>query len=243
MPNLAILSIPNKNGVPKDEVKFSFAFDDSTPASQVEDWVIDLFEHNYGTFALRSYMASCLDWNSAVLREYDLTGHLDGTPHGSPVGTVTGAFSPPPAPDVSHGNQLALVVGFQSADYGTTPTVTGTGPVPTPEQAQDYGAPATHTGQLKGKARHAGRIYLGPMSFDSIVADANNNPVWGGALLVDLEAALAAQKPGGANDHGVHWSVWSRRDATLRHVTQGWIDHGVKTRRTREFVPNLRTTF
>lgn len=244
MPTLLVVTMPNKDGDPKDTVKMSFAFDDASANPAIFTWCTDLFEHNFGTNALHGYIASCIDWPQATMDQYDLTGHLDGSPHGSPVASAgPGSFVPPGAPDMSGANQTAMVIGFQAAGYATAPTVTGSGEVPTPEQAQDYGAPATHIGNLKGKARQAGRIYFGPLAQSSIANDANNNPVVAGAILVDAAAAFTALKSGGANDHGLHWSVWSRRDAVLRHVTQGWMDHGVKTRRTREFVPNLRTAF
>lgn len=243
MPTLTTLTVPNRNGIPRDEVKFSVAFDDAPALGSMSTWWSTLFDHNYGTAALVGYIGRCLDFTAATLALYDLTGHLDGSAHGSPVASAEGFLAGPDSPQNSVGNQLAIVVGFQDNAYDATPTVTGSGEVPTPEQSQDYGAPATHAGQLKGKARHSGRIYLGPVAVTAISVDGNGNPVLGAPCLADVSAAFSAHMPGGADAGGLHWSCWSRRDAVLRHVGQGWVDHCLKNRRSREFVNNSRTTF
>ena len=243
MPSLTTLTVPNRNGVAKDAVKWSVAFDDAPALGSMQAWWTDLLDHNYGTAAVVGYIGQCLDFTAATLAIYDLTGHLDGSPHGSPVDSASGFLSGPDSPQNTDGNQLAIVVGFQDSAYDATPTVTGSGEVPTPEQAQDYGAPATHTGELKGKARHSGRLYIGPVAINAVATDGNHNPVLGAPCLADFSAAFGAHMPSGADSHGLHWSIWSRRDAVLRHVAQGWVDHCIKTRRSREFVNDSRTTF
>jgi len=115
---------------------------------------------------------------------------------------------------------------------------------PTPESAQDYGAPATHMASSRPKSRHLGKIEFGPLDASAIGVDGNANPQFTDTFVNDAVAVLANFMANvGSITGGAAWSVWSRRDAFVYGVTGGWVDRGVKTRRSKTFVPNLRTTF
>lgn len=247
MPALATVTIQNHNGVAKDAVKYSWAFDDDATSPTIQanilSWTGDLLATTTGamTQPLVNYLSDCLDMGSTELAIYDLTGHLDGSPHGSPVYTHANPISDSPFVGIS--NQVAAVFTAVSAAYATTPSVGPTGAIPTPEWAQDMGAPATHPGATRPKSRQSSRIYFGPLSGEASSNDTHHNAFVSAGLSGDAAIMLGTLKPGGVNSLGLHWSNWSRRDAALTHVAAGWVDHRLATRRSREFVPNARTAF
>lgn len=244
MPAFATATFPNLDGAPKDGIAFGWAFDDDATSSTVQNniqlWMADFIDGSLGgaTHPLSHYLANCYNDNGEF-KVYDLAGHLDGSPHGSPVATelyTKAASGGPP-----RGNQVSAVLTAISTAYATTPVSGGTGVIPTPEAAQDMGAPATHPGTLRMKQRQSSRTYWGALWNGAVSTDGNNNSVLEATLLSNAALILPELITGAGSDHSVHWSCWSRRNAALAHVSAGWIDHRVATRRKREFVPNVRT--
>lgn len=246
-PALATVSLNNLDGIGKDGVTWGFAFDNDptggTTVADIGSWLDDFFTHDYGSGQVIHFGSTCLDWANVLVRVYDLAGHLDGSPHGSPVGTSIHDWSLFQPNQRASGNQLSAVISYHVTAYAALPTEGPTATLPTPESAQDYGAPATFEGTTKPKARGSGRIYFGPIGGDSYAGDTNNNPVLTAAAITSFAAAPAAGMAGGTNAHGLTWAVWSRRLASLTGITGGWVDHCVKTRRLREFVNNQRTVY
>jgi hypothetical protein len=245
MPTLARVIFPNKNGLAVDGVTNDFAFDvDATDSAQqvaIDTAITGFFDGNKAITSQNTivHIADCIDLTKVMVQLYDLTGHLGGTPLGSPVAVTTPSWARLATLGGPHsgGSQLAACCVFHSA-YDV-PEVGATASIPTSESAQDEGAPATHTGITRPRARERGRVYIGPLAAGSTSSvDANGNPSLIATCLDTLTAActdlMAAP---------VSWSVWSRRDSTLRHVTHGWVDHGIKTQRRRTYKPNLRESF
>jgi hypothetical protein len=241
---LTLVNVDNQNA---DEYKFGFAHTVSGTYAigDTQNWWTDWLDtiHGAQTSKLSHYLSKCVSRvaNSGTLADYDITAHLDGSPHGSPIGTAAYTLSDAGL-NPAEGNQLAVVVAL-SAGSSFQPVEGVTGTVPTPEQAVDYGAPATHTGQLKVRARYQNRFYFGPIATGLVAANAQHNPDLsaGGTLGPDLAIATEAMIP--ATVHNRTWNAWSRRGAQVVPLTGGWWDHAIHTRRRRTFEPHQRTTF
>lgn len=237
--SLLTVTIPNLDGLAKDEVRFSFAtnthFADDTAATTFAD---DFFNHTYAGSGnpMNAALADCLSSvvDASEVRVYDITGHLDGSPHGSPY--IIAPWTLQNNGGESRGNQLCAVLGYQTAAYLATPVDGPIGAIPTPESAQDMGAPATHSGTTKLQSRQSGRIYFGPLYSSVVGVDGNNNPeltdTWKTDFSANLHGFLAAHP---------EWMVWSRRNASLTAIAGGWVDNSIMTRRKKGYTGAGRT--
>ncbi len=237
--SLCTFTVPNNDGDPKDEVRFSFVIEGALlTAGGLQTLWTAVMDTAYPGASLHSSaaLASCLVLTGGAItgRAYDITAFLDGSPHGSPylVEAVTGTG---PGGD-SRGNQLCAVIGFQSAAYLSTPVDGPIAAIPSSESAIDQGAPATHMGTTKLQSRQSGRIYFGPLDGSVIGIDANANPELTGTWKTNFSENFhdAIVTPG-------VFRVWSRRNAAVYPITQGWVDNSIGTRRVKAFKGAGRT--
>lgn len=226
------------SGLARDDVVNTFNFsnaDLSDGGSDVSGAVINFFALTNTHLKLTGYLSPDRGLGNAwEIEVYDLTGHLDGTPHGSPVGTVVNSLPDNtghgPLPDLA-----AACLSYHASTVGI-PESGPSGAIPTQDRAVDEGAPATHTGITRLKARRRGRVYLGTLN--DLCLDwtgPGNRPVLHGNLLADM--AQAATRLANA---GFGWCVWSRRDAAMHNVDGGWIDNRFVAQRKREEDAGLR---
>lgn len=243
--SLVTCTFQNNDSSTRDETRFQLVVETAAPltGSQLQGIWQEFFNNHGGTHGLGAYLASCVSRTiPGALFAYDITAHLDGSPHGSPYAsssvTIDGAVSD------SRGNQLCAVFAFVDSFYSAVPTSGPTVSIPTPESAQDAGAPATHLGTNRPKSRHANRMYFGPVSADAIGVDGNANPQWTDTFMADAHLALHTFAGNVDTLPGAPiWMVWSRRNAQVEAVASGWVDRGIKTRRRKAFSPNLRSAF
>jgi hypothetical protein len=171
---------------------------------------------------------------------YDVSGALGGGSVGSPafqafrtVGAHLGGADGLPS-------QIAACVSFHADTTGLVelgPVVTT---LPTPDRAQDMGAPATHSGHTKPKSRRRGRVYIGPLDNAQVTTAGTG----GEALFVfGAQGALQGAGAGLLADSPGEWAVWSRRDAAMQPVIGGFVDNAPDTVRHRASKANGRVTF
>lgn len=233
--NLVTATLQNNNSQPRDEVRFSWVIDNgpiAAPAAQ--NIFTDFFGLSPGGSsapmceALASCMAPSVAPPGAEIRVYDISGHLDGSPHGSPY-LVTNARLPSVGGD-SRGNQLAVVMGYQAADYLSVPVEGPSGAIKTQGPLAVRTALPTHTGVTKLQSRHSGRLYFGPIDASIIGVNADANPeltgTWQTNFALDVEAF---------QDVHPEWCIWSRANAAIVRITQGWVDFSIESRRKRAF--------
>lgn len=169
----------------------------------------------------------------------DVTAHLDGSPAGSPIGTdalTLGAAGPqaglPPG--------LAICCGYRAA-YSSDIEHGPAAVLPNPDEAIDVGAPATHTGLTRPRARDRSRFYLGPLTIQTLdtVAGGSSGPGAVGAVaLADFQIALDTfLKTHNLSAHD-QWNVvcWSRRAAAVKNAAFYFVDEGLAYQRRREDV-------
>lgn len=142
--------------------------------------------------------------NASQMEVYDITGHLDGSPHGAPVaihnwtlGTTDNTTSYPEG--------VAATVSFR-ADYGTD---------------VEFG-PGT-----RPRARDRNRVYIGPLNGYAFTTDVTTHrclldPTFVSNLLKALNGISQTIDLSGGD-----WNlrVWSRKNAGVKVPTTGFMDN------------------
>lgn len=241
--SLITFTAQNNNGVAKDAIRFQLVWNQgSMSATSLEAHWTEFLNtvHTGQTHKLGEYLAGCISRTTPqVMAAYDITSHLDGSPHGSPYVTVSDTVLPAALGD-SRGNAQCAVLSWNSSDYTVTPVTGPTGAIPTPESAQDMGAPSTHPGVTRLRQRRSNRMFFGPVEGGAIGVNGDGNAQWTDTFMTDVSANLA----GFLADAGSNiWQGWSRRNADVWSVVEGWVDRGIKIRRHKGFDPNERTTW
>jgi hypothetical protein len=157
--------------------------------------------------------------NSATVTAYDVSAHLDGTPHGSPLFikafTPTTGAAPDPLPE-----GLCVVLTLQAA----------------------YDTDVEFVGNTRPRARDRGRIYFGPIGAANIVNDANQAALVRPALQTDMRQWAKAASRITTPTNSITWdlSVWSRKNAAMKPVVEVWTDDRFDYQRRRANQPGTR---
>lgn len=218
---LAEAVLPHLDGLPKDQMVNTFAFlTPTTPATPAElshiHALISEF-YNNGTTPIAGFIGEQISRSTPVQTKlYDLTGHLNGTAHGSPIslGSFTlGASSV----GTELPSELCICGSFRAA----------------------YASDVEFAPSARPRARDRGRVYLGPlttscMSYDSTV----------GRTFVSSSArnAIVAAMVTLRDDATSAWAVWSRKNAVLEPVVAVWVDDAFDIQRRRGEAAGTRTT-
>lgn len=219
---LTVVTLNKDSLVPRDAVQNTFAFLTplgaiSTEITAIETALKDFYNTvTSTTHAVNEYLALDLSTaaNANTFEHYNLDGHLDGSPHGSPIATgtwtltATGAFNLPP--------ELAICLTFHSA-YGSD---------------VEFGA-----GGSRPRARDRGRVYIGPLSTGAF--STSSPPVVATNPLATIPAAAARLR----DDANTVWAQWSRAASEVNPVAAGWVDNAPDVQRRRGLVATARTSW
>lgn len=168
----------------------------------------DFWEHSDGTFAPRSFLSPALSLTVDV-KVFDLTGHLSGTPHGSPISVSSFTLD-----SVSSANPLPEEVAIALSIHGD---LTGI-----PES----------DGATRPAARRRGRLFLGPWSQDAVAGPIGGH-VYVNIPLQNTLVAAASNLLDALFAADLQWHVWSRANAAVYPVVGGWLDNAFDTIRSR----------
>lgn len=223
---LASVSLAARTGILKDETVVDFVFDnDATSSSEttdIRDALVDFFNATTGTgFTLAHYIGYSRSRASAAskINIYDLDGHLDGSPHGSPTFAYTFTLGAGDTDRViENPAQVALVLSFHA----------------------DLSGLVEESGATRPRARRRGRVYIGPLDNLNANAQAVDGPVIPSDNLINTLASAASDLLAAS---GVIWSVWSRANAAVYEVVGGWVDNRFDTQRKRLTSPTIRTSW
>lgn len=235
-PVKAVATIPAKSGLARDAFSNTFAFatntDDNAGLQAVADAVTDFYT------ALRSNGRAIVDdfsdvvsnaANAARVDLYDLTGHQDGTPTGSPIWTKTWTVPDTQGTAAGLPAEMCAVISYSAAGSLNAPVEGGLQAIPTPRSAVRMGAPVTHQGTIRPRQRLRGRLYIGPLRQASVAADSQGEVQLTGEVMATLsQAALAL-----INLASAEWQQWSRREALMLPVTAAWVDNEPDVQRRR----------
>lgn len=204
------------DGLPRDRVVNTFTFHnggfdfDETALTDIETRIEAFYNvtPTGGTHPLAFYMSGALSRAvRPVIRHYNLDGHLDGSPHGSPV-RVT-----------NWGSNLGSVGGTQLLPGECAGVITFV--------ADLTGIPEFGPG-TRPRSRHRGRIYLGPLT-NAALSVSSNRAILDPTFVQD--AGKAALELIGPADPLLQ--VWSRKLAVTNDVVSIEVDDAFDTQRRR----------
>lgn len=222
---LAVVTIPKKSGIPRDAVENTFAFATDAPADAAAATAIttqlnDFYGASHGAFgSVSSWLADSVDasgtWEAMY---YDISGHLGGTAHGSPFGS--GLITPGTIGTDSLPSELAACLSFRS-NYGTD---------------VEFGG----GGATRPRARDRGRVFIGPIKKGAVEDSSTTQE---GRIIGGLCQSIVSAADALKGDATYTWSVWSRKDATLKPVTVVWCDNAWDIQRRRGADATSRFSF
>lgn len=224
---LATMTLHQRDGVPADDVQNSFAFTTATvppSAAEIDDITaaLDNFlnaNQSLGV-AVGHYLAESVDSaaNRVDVDFFDLTGHLDGTPHGSPIASRSFTLVAPPDSSPLPA-EVAICLSYHSA----------------------FGTDLEESGSMRPKARDRGRIYLGPLNILTLSEDSAGHEAF---VTPNCRQTIAEAAAGfGADLDLATWCVWSRADAALKPVVAGYVDNAFDVQRRRGVKSTARFNF
>lgn len=231
---LAQVVLPRRSGLAKDSVVNTYAIGGASSASPAGD-LTDIAEAIYRIYIASPaetpgssfsflYMAGCLSnaVDGARVKLYDISAHLDGSPHGSPfmevpftLDTFSSAGSLPA--------EVACVATLEAVGRGNQL-------VERPDGIDPGFAPD------RPRSRYTGRVFIGPLrdSSDVMTLDVNKEARISSALSLFLRRNIrdAAQSIH-AIDPTYFLGVWSRADEAIRSIDNVAVDDAPDTQRRR----------
>lgn len=214
-PVLATVTLTASSGNPADNANNDFAFSMATFTSTDADNIATALASFYNTVqvipgtdrAVAEFIGGQISRaaNATTIDLYDLTGHLDGSPHGSPL--YTRSFTLGSEANSELPSEVAACLSFHS----------------------DLSGLLEHSGSTRPAARRRGRVYIGPLN-DLGNTNATSQPMLNDSIRDCLSAAAITLA--GAVSAG--WRVWSRAGSALYGpIVGGWIDNAYDTQRRR----------
>jgi hypothetical protein len=224
-PVLAQVVLHHRSNLAKDQVVNTFAFNvagapvASADFDNIKAALIDFYNtapsgHN----SIAGILAPCIDRIvPADIRYYDLTGHLDGTAHGSPERIDTFVLGDMITGGVGYPSELAVCMSFHSLYGGDVEFAPGSRP----------------------RARDRGRVYIGPL-----VRSVGDQDALTQAIRVSQTTRETVVQAGGRlrATAAINWSVWSRKAAALKVATLVSCDDAFDVQRRRGEAPLVRTS-
>lgn len=234
---LVKVELPSLSGLNEDRFTNTFSFMD-VPDLQFAtladigdaiDGFYNLIPTN-GLSAMKDLLSPEVDNTALAMRFsfYDVTAHLDGSPHGSPIYTSFHTVQ-----NDAGGNNVGL-----PAEVAFCITLEGQGRAEAPVEAPDGGD--ADVALDRPKQRRTGRIYFGPLSTDCL--DVVDGIVRPHAQLRDTARLAIDDLVDYAflNANGSSLAVWSRKDATMYPVTHVSVDNAFDVIRSRGTAPTVR---
>lgn len=200
-----------------DPISFSFAFHSDVATDFGSAGPLQTALHNFlnqigditgAVHPIQYYLPPVIDGTTGhtTFTLYDITGHLDGSPHGAPVVVWADTVAPPLASSLTPIPEgCAAAISFRS-EYGTD---------------VEYG-----TGGTRPRSRDRNRVYI-PINSHALSFDGTTNRAELNAqCITDMLGAL--HKLSETIDvSGQAWNlrVWSRKDAALKVPSESWMDN------------------
>lgn len=215
---LATVSLPHKSGLNEDRVVNTFAFYNSASSfTQTDATAMGLALNQFynvipsGLNAIAGWIGPQISRTAPVeVKMTDITGHLDGSAHGSP--------------DFEDGWNLGAMVP------GALPLPSEVCVALTLDGSVDSEAPEFGPGGTRPKSQLRGRIYLGPVTHGATVLDGLTGRV---SVSTQLRSSWLAAAEALRENTTWNWAVWSRKGAFMTAVDQNWVDDAFDTQRRR----------
>lgn len=234
MGTLAVVELPLRSGLAKDKVVNTWAIAEANGHAGLEDdyatAIADIYRLNDAVVlgaTLGSTMSPGLDRsaNACSVKLYDITNHLDGSPHGSPYHVMsftlpaTAAVDPMP-------EECAICVTLEAQGRAAQF-------VEVPDGADPDAKPD------RPRQRYTGRVYMGPWNISQIDKDASGLARPRPTLLEGLRTVIkrAADAIDVASDDTAAIGIWSRQNRSIRGAEMIRTDNAWDTQRRRGVGP------
>lgn len=239
---LIVVELQGKSGLPKDKYVNTFAIAESIPgndaranSSELLAAAIDFYNGTNAalTGSLGDQMSGCISRvaGSSAVKLYDITGHLDGSPHGSPFDSTTFQLDGSSS-TLGHPEEVALCCTLEAANRADQMV-----------ERADGSDPGTAVD--RPRQRYTGRVYLGPWAAAHNVQEGTTNFSRPPAILTTgireamVRFATAIDAAGGGDVLGL--GVWSRADQAIRGIDTVRTDDAWDTQRRRGCSPTAVT--
>lgn len=236
MDTLAVVSFQGITGLAEDRYVNNWAIPDVVDHSPASNLQIASAIYNFYTEVtgdqvekLETYLSPVIardPASSMSVRLYDITGHLDGSPHGSPyyVGPDAMLANTPVAEALP--SECAAVLTLEAIGRATAAVEVADGADP-------------GTARDRPKQRRTGRVYLGPLSINAQDYTGDRpmlSPQFRADVLIAVKELNDQLFLGPASGLG----VWSRADAQVLALESASMDDAFDTVRSRGESPNSR---
>lgn len=238
MGTLAVVEIPGRSGLPKDKIVNTWAIAETEGLDQLAtapgyfDWISSFYtgvDAGLGS-AIGALLAPGLSRTAmgCSIKFYNLRGHLDGTPHGSPYYVENFTL---PAAEYAEGypDEVALCLTMEATDRALQF-------VEVPDGVDPGAAPD------RPRQRYTGRIYVGPFAYGAKTkfTDAQGYSRPPAALLTGMRTMAKAVADGidglvPLDEAAI--GVWSRANRAIRGVEFFRTDDAWDTQRRRGVQP------
>lgn len=219
---LAVVRLERKSGIPADTIQNTFAFATAGGGTTAEFNAIEaaldsFYNDEYAGNEINGSLSHALSdaGNRAHIDYYNITGHLDGTPHGAPLETRDFTLSTVGATAMPQ--EVAVCLSFRG----------------------NYEADVEFGEGTRPRARDRGRIYVGPLATTVANVDGTTGECY---VSESFRETLANAGDALRGDPDTVWCVWSRKNETMIPVVQVWVDNGFDIQRRRGNQATARTT-
>lgn len=232
---LVTVKFDHVNGLARDAVAMQFPIRSTTDPVPDFDWdpvvgALSMFFNavTAGGSKIANFLSPELKRTGSPVHYdvFNLVGHLDGSPHGSPVYSTDGGLQPSISANGLPG-EVACVLTTRANGWDEQPV-----------EAPDGGDAGTALD--RPRQRYSGRMFFGPLDINAISMVGGVCRPHPNLLLTLQEASVRLQAA--LFDVDASWCVWSRKDATFRLVTDVQTDDAFDTQRRRGVGPTARIT-
>lgn len=232
--------LPHKSGITRDAVVNTFVVEtpdtwvgDSTDLGDVTIPIAQFYawtgpSGNTLGYYLSNELSRTAD--AVTLNVYDISTHLDGSPHGPPIAidhqTLPNAASVQNLP-----GEVAVVLTTRAEGWEEAVVERADADIPADAKRD------------RPKQRHSGRLFLGPFCISALDVDAA--PLYISRPINTLRHTIfeaAGQVFDNLAAGGIGWMVWSRKDQVTRNITAFQVDDAWDTQRRRGVRPSFRET-
>lgn len=222
---LAEVVLPGKTGLLADACvnTFSFITAATPPSAGNMDAISGALANFYNTVpaghnAIAGFINESIlrTANGVTVKFYDLAAHLDGSPHGSPIGIRTFTLGAMVPGAVAAPREIAAALSFHA----------------------DFGAAVEFAPGSRPRSSFRGRVYIGPLTQSVWQTEGTTGRV---NFTQTFRETLVTQAAA-LRDAGIGWSVWSRRLGQLRDVLVVSVDDAIDVQRRRGEKALIRTS-
>lgn len=224
--------LPNINGIDRDAATNSFvvqgAGDTVLAVAAVAAEVVPSFYNSkpanprFGS-PIASFLSGSISRaaDACLVQAYDITGHLDGSNHGSPVYVADFTLNAE-SQDDDVPAQVSATLALRGEGWATAPV---------------------EAGVTRPKSRRAGRVRVGPLNALGIGTVESSGRLTTSLRNALLDAGQVFNETLELAEGGIDWRVWSRENAATYDVESMRVNDKPTTTRTRGLDPTVAQTY